>query len=318
MQADAESRDVYQNISSVSREDSKSNAVDCLYANTNMSDTAINLNPRSKHSGYNSGPSGLSSSNNPFNVSSFDNSYNKINPNCSSSNGNSIANRSNDASFSSPNISNSSMSPSSRRSIESSKYLADNSGSSDNSRSFQNNNVINESPSLNIHQKSKIDDQPDNKSQSYMSESCHQNSSSSNLFHSLNYNTNNHRIGGSVSNLSRVGYNAATSQHLDRSASINGPSNHNTSNIITTSSSNHNLLHSSSIHHHSNPTGSSNQNNLQRSDYLLDSEDPHMTPSPSDSGVAELEAILKEKDTEICQLKENMDRSEQIISKVDD
>lgn len=49
---------------------------------------------------------------------------------------------------------------------------------------------------------------------------------------------------------------------------------------------------------------------------MTELDDPHQTPSPSDSGVAELEAILKEKDSEISLLKESMEQSEQIIFKV--
>ena len=45
-------------------------------------------------------------------------------------------------------------------------------------------------------------------------------------------------------------------------------------------------------------------------------DDHHQTPSPSDSGVAELEAMLKEKDSEISSLKETMDKNEQVIFKV--
>lgn len=40
------------------------------------------------------------------------------------------------------------------------------------------------------------------------------------------------------------------------------------------------------------------------------------TPSPSDSGIAELEAVLKEKDSEINYLRETIEQNEQVIFKV--
>ncbi|GAB6025405.1 hypothetical protein CHUAL_011150 [Chamberlinius hualienensis] len=45
-------------------------------------------------------------------------------------------------------------------------------------------------------------------------------------------------------------------------------------------------------------------------------DDFNQTPSPSDSGVAELEAMLKEKDSEINYLRETMEQNEQVIFKV--
>uniref|UniRef100_T1JHH3 Uncharacterized protein n=1 Tax=Strigamia maritima TaxID=126957 RepID=T1JHH3_STRMM len=45
-------------------------------------------------------------------------------------------------------------------------------------------------------------------------------------------------------------------------------------------------------------------------------DDFTQTPSPSDSGVAELEAMLREKDSEINYLRETMEHNEQVIFKV--
>ena len=104
-------------------------------------------------------------------------------------------------------------------------------------------------------------------------------------FHHLHHH--HHRMGGSVSNLSRIGApSVASSIVLDRSASVTG--------------TNMGLSRAGG-----SVTGS-----------MTELDDPHQTPSPSDSGVAELEAILKEKDSEISLLKESMEQSEQIISKV--
>jgi len=40
------------------------------------------------------------------------------------------------------------------------------------------------------------------------------------------------------------------------------------------------------------------------------------TPSPSDSGVGELEAVLREKDAELQRLRETMERNEIVIMQV--
>ncbi|XP_018022778.1 mucin-17 isoform X2 [Hyalella azteca] len=104
-------------------------------------------------------------------------------------------------------------------------------------------------------------------------------------YHHLHHH--HHRMGGSVSNLSRLSAAgiAGSNVALDRSASVTG------ANLGLTRSS---------------VNGS-----------MTELDDPsQQTPSPSDSGVAELEAILKEKDSEISLLKESMEQSEQIIFKV--
>ena len=60
---------------------------------------------------------------------------------------------------------------------------------------------------------------------------------------------------------------------------------------------------------------SGNYRNVSGSTLQLDN-DWNQTPSPSDSGVAELEAILKERDSEINFLRETMEQNEQVIFKV--
>ena len=111
-------------------------------------------------------------------------------------------------------------------------------------------------------------------------------------------------MGGSVSNLSRLGHNHSGSvQGLDRSSSVTG-SNLGLDRSVSVSGSNLGLdrgVCGGSV------SGSMSELNL---------DDHHQTPSPSDSGVAELEAQLKEKDSEINTLKETMEQNEQVIFKV--
>jgi hypothetical protein len=46
------------------------------------------------------------------------------------------------------------------------------------------------------------------------------------------------------------------------------------------------------------------------------SQDSDLTPSPSDSGVAELEAMIREKNSEISTLRQSMEEKDQVICKV--
>ena len=108
-----------------------------------------------------------------------------------------------------------------------------------------------------------------------------------------------HRMGGSVSNLARLGHHSGSNLGLDRSMSVTG--------------SNLGLDRSVSGSNLGLDRGGSGSVRGSLSELRLDD---HQTPSPSDSGVAELEAMLKEKDSEINNLKETMDKNEQVIFKV--
>ncbi|RXG71548.1 Leucine zipper putative tumor suppressor 2-like protein, partial [Armadillidium vulgare] len=109
-----------------------------------------------------------------------------------------------------------------------------------------------------------------------------------------------HRMGGSVSNLTRLGHHHHLHHH--HSGSISG-SNLGLDRSLSVTGSNLGLDRS--------VTGS-----IRGSLSELRLDDHHQTPSPSDSGVAELEAMLKEKDSEINNLRETMEQNEQVIFKV--
>lgn len=132
------------------------------------------------------------------------------------------------------------------------------------------------------------------------------------------------RMGGSVTNLTRIAntHHSGSVQRLDRSGSNIGldrsvsVTGSNLDRSGSVSGSNLGLDRSISV------TGSNL--GLERticgsvagsmSELTLDEH--HQTPSPSDSGVAELEAMLKEKDSEINTLRETMEQNEQVIFKV--
>lgn len=50
--------------------------------------------------------------------------------------------------------------------------------------------------------------------------------------------------------------------------------------------------------------------------YCMSSEQCDMTPSPSDSGISDLEAALKDRDSELSYLRQTMEHNEKVIFKV--
>ncbi|KAG0723715.1 Leucine zipper putative tumor suppressor 3 [Chionoecetes opilio] len=132
------------------------------------------------------------------------------------------------------------------------------------------------------------------------------------------------RIGGSVTNLSRIS-NAhhtgsvqaldrpGSSIRLDRSASVTG-SNLDRSGSV--SGSNLGLDRSLSVTGSNLGLDRTICGSVSGSLSELTLDEHHQTPSPSDSGVAELEAMIKEKDSEINTLRETMEQNEQVIFKV--
>ena len=50
--------------------------------------------------------------------------------------------------------------------------------------------------------------------------------------------------------------------------------------------------------------------------YCLANDQCDMTPSPSDSGISELEAALKDRDSELSYLRQTMEHNEKVIFKV--
>ncbi|XP_045606052.1 leucine zipper putative tumor suppressor 3 isoform X3 [Procambarus clarkii] len=132
------------------------------------------------------------------------------------------------------------------------------------------------------------------------------------------------RMGGSVTNLTRI----SNAQHcgsvqgldrsgsnigLDRSASVTG-SNLDRSGSV--SGSNLGLDRSMSVTGSNLGLDRTICGSVAGSISELTLDEHHQTPSPSDSGVAELEAMLKEKDSEINTLRETMEQNEQVIFKV--
>ncbi|CAL4069476.1 unnamed protein product, partial [Meganyctiphanes norvegica] len=157
---------------------------------------------------------------------------------------------------------------------------------------------------------------------------------SSDSTHSYNGHHNVHlqpvnglRMGGSATNLTRItGQHGGSVQELprissniglDRSASvtvaITGP-NHALDRSGSVSGSNLGLDRSISVTGSNLGLDRTMCGSINGSVTTLDGH--HGTPSPSDSGVAELEAILKEKDSEINILRETMEQNEQVIFKV--
>lgn len=144
------------------------------------------------------------------------------------------------------------------------------------------------------------------------------------LHHPAMSNGLHQRMGGSVTNLTRI-----TSAHhtgsiqgldrsgsnigLDRSASVTG-SNLDRSGSV--SGSNLGLDRSISVTGSNLGLDRTICGSVAGSVSELTLDDHHQTPSPSDSGVAELEAMLKEKDSEINTLRETMEQNEQVIFKV--
>ncbi|KAK8374992.1 hypothetical protein O3P69_012351 [Scylla paramamosain] len=132
------------------------------------------------------------------------------------------------------------------------------------------------------------------------------------------------RMGGSVTNLSRIsnGHHTGSVQgldrpgssiRLDRSASVTG-SNLDRSGSV--SGSNLGLDRSLSVTGSNLGLDRTICGSVSGSLSELTLDEHHQTPSPSDSGVAELEAMLKEKDSEINTLRETMEQNEQVIFKV--
>lgn len=132
------------------------------------------------------------------------------------------------------------------------------------------------------------------------------------------------RMGGSVTNLSRMGGGHHTGSvqgldrsgstvALDRSASVMG-SNLDRSGSV--SGSNLGLDRSVSVTGSNPGLDRTICGSVAGSISELTLDEHHQTPSPSDSGVAELEAMLKEKDSEINTLRETMEQNEQVIFKV--
>ncbi|XP_071549189.1 uncharacterized protein [Panulirus ornatus] len=132
------------------------------------------------------------------------------------------------------------------------------------------------------------------------------------------------RMGGSVTNLTRISSNhhsgsvqgldrSGSNVGLDRSASVTG-SNLDRSGSV--SGSNLGLDRSVSVTGSNLGLDRTISGSVAGSISELALDDHHQTPSPSDSGVAELEAMLKEKDTEINTLRETMEQNEQVIFKV--
>lgn len=132
------------------------------------------------------------------------------------------------------------------------------------------------------------------------------------------------RIGGSVTNLSRISNvhhsgsvqgldRPGSSIRLDRSASVTG-SNLDRSGSV--SGSNLGLDRSVSVTGSNLGLDRTICGSVSGSLSELTLDEHHQTPSPSDSGVAELEAMLKEKDSEINTLRETMEQNEQVIFKV--
>lgn len=114
---------------------------------------------------------------------------------------------------------------------------------------------------------------------------------------------------GSVQGLDRPG----SSIRLDRSASVTG-SNLDRSGSV--SGSNLGLDRSVSVTGSNLGLDRTICGSVSGSLSELTLDEHHQTPSPSDSGVAELEAMLKEKDSEINTLRETMEQNEQVIFKV--
>ncbi|XP_047500043.1 leucine zipper putative tumor suppressor 2 homolog isoform X3 [Penaeus chinensis] len=131
------------------------------------------------------------------------------------------------------------------------------------------------------------------------------------------------RMGGSVTNLSRMGGHhtgsvqgldrSGSTVALDRSASVMG-SNLDRSGSV--SGSNLGLDRSVSVTGSNPGLDRTICGSVAGSISELTLDEHHQTPSPSDSGVAELEAMLKEKDSEINTLRETMEQNEQVIFKV--
>lgn len=114
---------------------------------------------------------------------------------------------------------------------------------------------------------------------------------------------------GSVQGLDRP----SSSIRLDRSASVTG-SNLDRSGSV--SGSNLGLDRSVSVTGSNLGLDRTICGSVSGSLSELTLDEHHQTPSPSDSGVAELEAMLKEKDSEINTLRETMEQNEQVIFKV--
>ncbi|XP_042222903.1 putative uncharacterized protein DDB_G0271606 isoform X2 [Homarus americanus] len=132
------------------------------------------------------------------------------------------------------------------------------------------------------------------------------------------------RMGGSVTNLTRISSahhsgsvqgldRSGSNVGLDRSASVTG-SNLDRSGSV--SGSNLGLDRSMSVTGSNLGLDRTICGSVAGSISELTLDEHHQTPSPSDSGVAELEAMLKEKDSEINTLRETMEQNEQVIFKV--
>nr|XP_053644472.1 leucine zipper putative tumor suppressor 3-like isoform X3 [Cherax quadricarinatus] len=132
------------------------------------------------------------------------------------------------------------------------------------------------------------------------------------------------RMGGSVTNLTRISNThhsgsvqgldrSGSNVGLDRSASVTG-SNLDRSGSV--SGSNLGLDRSLSVTGSNLGLDRTICGSVAGSISELTLDEHHQTPSPSDSGVAELEAMLKEKDSEINTLRETMEQNEQVIFKV--
>ncbi|KAK4296904.1 hypothetical protein Pmani_030640 [Petrolisthes manimaculis] len=144
------------------------------------------------------------------------------------------------------------------------------------------------------------------------------------LHHPAMSNGLHQRMGGSVTNLTRINSahhtgsiqgldRSGSNIGLDRSASVTG-SNLDRSGSV--SGSNLGLDRSISVTGSNLGLDRTICGSVAGSVSELTLDDHHQTPSPSDSGVAELEAMLKEKDSEINTLRETMEQNEQVIFKV--
>lgn len=150
-----------------------------------------------------------------------------------------------------------------------------------------------------------------------MAKSHHHNFSSQQLAHSYPehpQHPSSHPSSGNSSHNNSQHNSSSSSHHMSSSSYINVAPNsqHNLSGIsshVSSTADNNEFLRASD-----RPDSVPSMNTSRVSSHTVDGV--LQTPSPSDSGVGELEAILREKDAEINTLREVMDRNERAIFQV--